>query len=414
MQCSSTVNHSRLRTCLRALIAAMVLIVSACQAEMDQPNTGATAKGSAEMTAGFKPHSSGEAADRKRRRAIERASSETPRQIFAYTGYGNGEKLWVKGRILANKPIGEPGDDDNWWDNLRATYQRWETDELEGVRVELEYAGTSQVVWSDDEGYYDAEFDVVDSDEENQTVVARVETGKTVLEEEHAVMIVDPDASFMIISDMDDTVIHTGITTKLRAAHLTFLHNAKTRKPLDGVAGLYRELVDYAGDESQNPVFYVSNSGWNMYDVLEDFIELNDIPRGPLLLRDLGGTGDRSTKNHKAETFRTLLERFPHLPAVLIGDSGQHDAELYQAVAKEFPGRVLGIYIRDVDPGEESDYDLAVDTIIRDGSVDGVPMIRGENSDAFASHMRSIGLLSSDEQEQVADSVERDEQREDL
>ncbi|MBT8097176.1 MAG: DUF2183 domain-containing protein, partial [Woeseia sp.] len=222
-------------------------------------------------------------------------------------------------------------------------------------------------------------------------------------------LVADPAARFMIISDMDDTVIHTGITRKLLAARLTFFGNARTRKPLDGVADLYRELVDGSDGTARNPVFYVSNSGWNMYDVLDEFLELNKIPPGPLLLRDLGNVGKRSTKNHKAQTFRRLLERFPTLPAVLIGDSGQHDAALYAELAREFPDRVLGIYIRDVDPFEDSDYDAAVDAIINDGTASGVPMVRGENSDAFAQHMRSIGLLSPSEERQIAKGVEREQ-----
>lgn len=340
-------------------------------------------------------------------RKVDRRQRETPRQVVAYNGYGNSDYLWIQGRVLADKPIKTPGENDSWWDNLRATYQRWETDEIPGVRVELDYLGNRKIVWTDDEGYYNACFPVAGNPAEFQVVVAKVETGNETLIGKHRVLLADPQARFMIISDMDDTVIHTGITRKLLAARLTFLHNAHTRKPLDGVADLYRELVDSSVDGARNPVFYVSNSGWNMYDVLRDFLVLNDIPPGPLLLRDLGGRGEHSTKDHKAETFRTLLQRFPEYPAVLIGDSGQHDAALYSAVAAEFPGRVLAIYIRDVDPDKNSRYDRAVDAIIRDGSDNGVPMIRGKDSEAFATHMREIGLLSVTEEEQIAESVER-------
>jgi len=399
---------------LPALVGWMLLGSSGCQAETERQEFTATDTGSAAMNHDQDTATAGETNEANNRPTAACTSSESPRQIAAYTGYGNGEQLWVRGRILANKPSNAPTEDDSWWDNLRSSFRRWETDELSGVCVTLDYKGEIQTTTSDHEGYYDAQFDVVDATDEYQEVRATVKTPGGTLTNTHAVSMADPDARFMIISDMDDTVIHTGITRKLRAAQLTFLHNAKTRKPLDGVAGLYRELVDYADDSSANPVFYVSNSGWNMYDVLRDFIDHNDIPHGPLLLRDLGGRGEHSTKNHKAETFRTLLERFPRLPAILIGDSGQHDAALYQAVAKEFPDRILGIYIRDVDPGMDSKYDLSVDAIIRDGSVDGVPMIRGANSEAFATHMRSIGLLSPQEEEQVAKSVARDEERDTL
>ena len=352
-------------------------------------------------------------ADTSWRRFANRMEFSQPRQIMAYAGYGNGTHVWVQGRVLANKPIRGPKDDDSWWDNLRSTYERWETDEIAGAEVELIYGDQRRTVTTGPEGYYNARFDADTRYPKTDIVIARYTDDDASVTATHRITLAAPDAEYMIISDMDDTVIHTGITDLLLAARLTFLNNAKTRKPLAGVAGLYRELV--GGGSSRNPVFYVSNSGWNMYDLLRDFIDLNDIPRGPLLLRDLGFHSDEDdTSGHKAATFRELLQRYPTLPAILIGDSGQHDAELYASVAKEFPDRILAIYIRDVDPDETSAHDAKVDAIIDDNSSTGVPMLRGRDSEMFAEHMREIGVLGGDDKEAVADSVERDKARETL
>lgn len=346
------------------------------------------------------------------RRFVNRMRFEEPRQIMAYAGYANHESVWVEGRVLANKPIRSPEEDDSWWDNLRATYERWETDEIEGAEVELLYGSQRKIVVSDREGYYEARFDLDTEYPRDKLVVARIQSKDGVVVGQHPLLLVEPDAEYVVISDMDDTVIHTGITDTLLAARLTFLNNAKTRKPLKGVAGLYRALEGGRSGKVNNPIFYISNSGWNMYDLLWDFIELNDIPRGPLLLRDLGSKRSyRDTSNHKAETFREVMARFPDHPVVLIGDSGQHDAELYASLAKEFPDRVLGIYIRDVDPDHESAYDAKVDAIISDGE-GGVPMLLGESSAQFAEHMQSIGLIPGSAELHVEASVARDEARE--
>ena len=350
-------------------------------------------------------------ADTSWRRFSRRMGFDEPRQIHAYSGYGNERHVWVRGRVLANKPIGGPGDDDSWWDNLRATYERWETDEVAGVDVQLAYGDARQTVTTDDEGYYHARFDADARYPHDSAVFARYVDDDTSLAALHRIALPGRDARYMVISDVDDTVIHTGITDVLLAAKLTFLNNAKTRKPLAGVAGLYRELA--GGEDSANPIFYLSNSGWNMYDLLRDFIDLNDIPWGPLLLRDLGlhdkGEG---TTDHKANTLRELLLRYPHLPAILIGDSGQHDAALYADIAREFPDRIIAIYIRDIDPDEDSAYDSKVDAIIDDNTTTGVPMLRGRDSDSFAAHLREIGILEADEQQAVAGSVTRDKGRE--
>lgn len=346
------------------------------------------------------------------RRFANRLQHSNPRQIVAYMGYANDQSVWIEGRVLANKPIRSPEDDDSWWDNLQATYERWETDEIPDVEVELLYGSQRRLVTSDHEGYYRARFSLDADYPRDDLVLARASSKNGTIVAQHKVFLADPLAEYILISDMDDTVIHTGITDKLLAARLTFLNNAKTRKPLDGVAGLYRALQRGQSDKPVNPIFYVSNSGWNMYDILRDFVELNGIPQGPLLLRDLGPNfGEYDTSDHKAKTFRQILQRYPGLPAILIGDSGQHDASLYADLAREFPDRVMGIYIRDVDPDKESAYDAKVDEIINDGSFGGVPMLRGRDGATFADHLQSIGVLPEAVQPAIEASVKRDKIR---
>lgn len=352
-----------------------------------------------------------EFADVQWRRFANEMGFHEPRHIAAYHGYGNGTHIWIRGRLLANKPTGGPDEDDDWWDNLQATYQRWESNEVPNAAITLQYGDTVQEVITDKEGYYEARFEVDPDRPRTDVIIARHDLGDGVLTATHRVFLPHADAEFMIISDMDDTVIHTGITNMLVAAQLTFLHNAKTRKPLTGVGGLYRSLA--AGTQSRpvNPVFYVSNSAWNMYDLLRDFIDLNDLPDGPLLLRDIGLNAD--TDDHKITSIRHIMSRHDHLPAILVGDSGQHDAEIYARIAKEFPGRVQAIYIRDVDPEEKSDYDGQVDAIIADSSGD-VPFLRVADSSEIAHHATRIGLLPGSEVDDVERDVEVDRNRESL
>ena len=62
-------------------------------------------------------------------------------------------------------------------------------------------------------------------------------------------------ARFGVISDIDDTIVQTKVTRKVRMIVSLALSSARTRKPFPGVAAFYRAL--HAG---VNPVFYVSNS----------------------------------------------------------------------------------------------------------------------------------------------------------
>ena len=163
-----------------------------------------------------------------------------------------------------------------------------------------------------------------------------------------------------------------------------------------------------------NPFFYVSNSPWNLYDLLEDFLELNGIPHGPISLRRMGlrehqtlGPGD----GLKFERVRDVMQRFPTLRWVLLGDSGQADAEVYSRIAQEYGERVIAIYIRDVDPQTDSPHDGIVDGFVEKLSGGTVPMLRVADSLHIARHAHGAGLISADAIDLVARDVERDQQR---
>jgi phosphatidate phosphatase APP1 len=48
-----------------------------------------------------------------------------------------------------------------------------------------------------------------------------------------------------------------------------------------------------------------------------------------------------------------ILDLLPDLSFLLIGDNGQEDPQIYQEVALDYPGRILGVYIRDVSGGRK-------------------------------------------------------------
>ena len=222
---------------------------------------------------------------------------------------------------------------------------------------------------------------------------ARVTLGDGSLDTPQPVLQVLPSARFGLISDIDDTILQSSIIDWKIAAQLTFLGNARTRKPLLGVAKLYAALQG-----TRNPLFYVSSSPWNLYDLLDDFLELNAIPPGPIFLRDIGTDTGKFIKTaghgHKLERARMLIERMPHLRWILLGDSGQADAELYAEAAQEFGDRIAAIYIRDVDPDvDDSTYDTGADAWIEKIAGTKVPMLRVKDSVAIAEHAATLGLL---------------------
>lgn len=338
-----------------------------------------------------------------------------PRHIAAFRGFAGASRVELFGRVLAEAPQGGPGDDDGWWDNLLNTYRRFESDEVPGVAIKVQFRGAEVEVISDHEGYYRAEFNITAEPSQALWDNAMVSLADGTLATPQPVLQVSEDAGIGIISDIDDTILLSGITNWKTAAQLTFLHNARTRKPLHGVAKLYQALQAGADGNDRRPIFYVSSSPWNLYDLLEDFMELNGIPFGPIFLRDLGTDPGKFFKSkghgHKLERAKALIDRFPTLRWVLLGDSGQADAELYAEAAREYGDRIAAIYIRDVDPDAESSFDTRADSHIERVKGTSVPMLRVQDSLAIAEHALSLGLVSADAIASVAAEVKRDQQR---
>ena len=190
------------------------------------------------------------------------------------------------------------------------------------------------------------------------------------------------DARFGILSDVDDTILETGVQRIGLMIRRTLGGSALTRTPFHGAAELYADLA--AG---VNPVFYVSSSPWNLHSFLVAFLRHRGFPMGPVLLRDLLGT--HAGREQKTDRIREVLDTHPTLPFVLIGDSGERDPEIYADIVETYPGRILAVYIREVrlDPG-----DGRVEKVSGAWAHD-VPFVLAADSDAVRRHAADLGLL---------------------
>jgi phosphatidate phosphatase APP1 len=201
-----------------------------------------------------------------------------------------------------------------------------------------------------------------------------------------------------VISDIDDTVVQTGSDHLLRIAGNTLLGNARTRLPFNGASAFYRALyrgVLTAGGEG-NPLFFVSGSPWNLYDLFLDFFNLHEIPGGPLIfLRDWGLAENdffpSHTRQYKLGWCRLIMDLYRDLPFILVGDSGQMDPEIYQELVDLYPGRIRAIYIRSVSRrrGRVAAIQMLAEKTARDGS----QLVLAENTQSLVAHARSQGWI---------------------
>lgn len=282
-----------------------------------------------------------------------------PLKIVPYRSYGTPKRVWLMGRVLQNEGIRSRPKDASLWKNLLNMYRRFESDEVPNARVAVTFAEQRVEVVTNREGYFQAEIKLQEAlDGDRLWYSACLELLQPQPPQQSPVInrgsVLVPTAAtqFGVISDIDDTIVHTAATDFFRMVRIAYLGNARTRLPFKGVATFYQALQQGHQELAVNPIFYVSSSAWNMYDLFTEFLELQEIPAGPLLLKDT----ELSIENllsfdhmaHKREKIEPILRCYPDLPFILIGDSGQKDAEIYTQIAQDFAGQILAIYIRDV------------------------------------------------------------------
>ena len=157
-----------------------------------------------------------------------------------------------------------------------------------------------------------------------------------------------------IISDIDDTFLVSYTINPLKKLYHLLFRNVNNRKIFEDVVQHYQALstAGRKNNEELNAFFYVSSSEWNLYRFLVKFTEIHNLPKAVLLLKDIKTSltnffwSGRGGHNHKFDKIKHILEFYPNLKYVLIGDDSQHDPFLYEAISKIFPLTVKVIYIR--------------------------------------------------------------------
>jgi phosphatidate phosphatase APP1 len=308
--------------------------------------------------------------------------------IHPYFGFGRGRELLLRGRVLVDKRISRATAAEPVWRNVLNSYRRFQSDEVANAPVLAHCRDAVVETLTDDEGYFQVRLqpEVLDDGQLWHEVGLELPgRGVTAVGK----VIVPGPVDFGIISDIDDTIVQTGATSLLRMVRSVLMQNAAMRPPFEGVAELYRAL-----HRDRNPVFYVSSSPWNLYELLHDFMHLTGIPHGPMFLQDWGIDEETlitdAHTTHKLAQIQLLLDYYPDLPFVLIGDSGQHDPEIYLQVIRTHGSRIKAVIIRDV---TEDVRDRAVTAIATEAHSLGAEMLYVRDSAQALEHARRLGLV---------------------
>ncbi len=349
------------------------------------------------------------------RNELKNRYSDDPVTVQPYISYGTQERFFVRGRVLEEKALSKADADDSAWENFGSAWKRFRSGEVPKARVNVRFGSREQETVTDDEGFFYLWLETPkplppSSDGFYQVEAQLLEPLRGSTPPELAtvpVAVPRENAQFGIISDMDDTVLQTGATNAIGMAKKVLFGNAKTRVPFEGVSAFYDAL-----QHEENPIFYVSSSPWNLYDLLIEFLETNNIPVGPIMLRDWGISPTEllptSHGDHKREAIDQILETYPDLPFILIGDSGQEDPEIYKSVVHDYPGRILGVYIRSVHEAEERSEKIR--SLAEEVEKAGSHLVLAKDTLQAAEHAAAQGWISIESIADVGRRKTQDEQ----
>jgi phosphatidate phosphatase APP1 len=332
-------------------------------------------------------------------RPVRAAAGRRGFVVRPYRGYGSGEEVFLIGRVFRQPTFGSGAPRESWRGLLLEAARRllsWGV--ADGVLM-ARFCGAEQRITTDRDGYFRIHMRPPRPPAANQLwhemPIELLEPLQIVTSGQ--IFLPPSNCRFVVISDIDDTIMETGVANKLNMLWNLFMQGAQSRVAFPGIAALLQALHHGASGREANPLLYVSRGPWSIYEILDEFFHLHRIPIGPILfLREWGLTLQsplpRRAPDHKLALIRNMLALYRDLPFVLVGDSGQRDPEIYTQIVREHPGRVLSIYIRNV--SRDPERARAIEALALEVVEAGSSLLLAADSLAMAEHAAAQGLIA--------------------
>jgi len=321
--------------------------------------------------------------------------------IQSYRGYGSWEEIFLMGRVVRHPPARVPPGTGAMGRDLLAIGRRLLQRGVGSAVLLARFGGTEQRITTDRDGYFrvhmrPAQFPPADG-LWHQMELGLIRPTAATAPVTGEIFVPPRTTRFVVISDIDDTVVATGVANKAAMVWHLFAKGARSQAAFPGVVALYQALHAGVSGADRNPLLYVSRSPWIIYELLDEFFNRHNIPVGPVLfLRDWGLTPHhplpRRAKSHKLALIRDMVALYRDLPFVLIGDSGQHDPEIYAQVVRDHPGRVLAIYIRNV--SRDPERVRSIEALAKDVIAAGSSLVLAADSFVMAQHAADHDLIA--------------------
>lgn len=261
--------------------------------------------------------------------------------------------IWIYGRVLSERKLIPPTLEDSSWINFKRMAGQWFTREIPKTGITVTIGEISYQTISDKEGY----FEILTT---NTSDSCKISLDSYPYESSFYCSSSNQNPEYVIITDVDDTLLETGATSLGKMIQTTLLGNSLTRELVPGIS----ELINELHHTSNNPVFYVTSSPWNLHGFLGRVFTRAQLPKGGIFMTDWGLTPKQWLTPrhdvHKGSAIKRIAEWYQQSEFILFGDNSQVDHKIYADFIRANPEKIKAVFIRNVSSAEKADDTLQI------------------------------------------------------
>ncbi|RNL90686.1 DUF2183 domain-containing protein [Sinomicrobium pectinilyticum] len=275
-------------------------------------------------------------------------------ELKIYRGYANDREIVVMGHVFKKYDPGIFDLKKRWYRHAWAVIRMFSIKTIGNVEVTFRFKDMEASTRTLNDGHFRLTLPYEDDLESGWHSFTVETTIEGVTQKKEGEFVKPYAGEYGVISDIDDTFLISHSGNIFKKLYVLLTKNINKRHVFEEVVDHYRLLnrLGRKDKDTNNAFFYVSSSEWNLYNFIIRFTQLHQFPQAVLILKNIKtgiadflftGGGDH---NHKFYKIKHLVEFYPELRFVLLGDDSQQDPFIYENISKIFPENISTVYIR--------------------------------------------------------------------
>ncbi|GAB2775620.1 hypothetical protein GCM10027275_18410 [Rhabdobacter roseus] len=330
-------------------------------------------------------------------------------ELKLYRSYANNQELVVQGHAFRKYPSADDLYERRGYRHIRSILRLFTIKTISNARIVFRFGDLEVATRTLSDGYFRITLALstpLKSGWHTYTVTLDDEALGYPPLTRQGELLVPYEGAYSIISDIDDTFLISYSRHLLKKLYVLLAKNVEAREPFDDVVKHY-QLLSLAGrtdrpatnESPANTFFFVSSSEWNLYDYILRFTKANGLPKAVLKLKKIKNSlGDflmtgGGTHEHKERNIQHIIEFYPQLQFILLGDDSQRDPYIYENICKYFPRNIRAVYIRQTPKQKKS----AVESVLANIAAMGVETCYFKHSREAIVHSVRAGIISEED-----------------